>query len=81
MKRVWSLLLSTAARDPVLTAPLAKLALSDGSLRSLRCSPGAAVFVESDETTVLEMQLGSRGCFLGFSCRSTARTSLTRIAR
>jgi hypothetical protein len=29
----------------------------DGSLRSVRGSPGAAVFVESDETTVSENQL------------------------
>jgi hypothetical protein len=38
-KRVPSLLLSTAARDPSLIAPLAALAVSNGSLRSLRCSP------------------------------------------
>jgi hypothetical protein len=40
--------------NAVLIASLAKLALLNGSLRSLRCSPGAAVFVESDETTVSE---------------------------
>ena len=33
----------------VLIASLAKLALSNGSLRSLRCSLGAAVFVEADK--------------------------------
>jgi hypothetical protein len=40
-----------------LIAPLAKLALSNGSLRSLRCSPEAAVFVGSDETIVSENRL------------------------
>src|SRR5262245_31727621 len=36
--RVPSLLLSTAARDPYLIASLAALAVSNSSLRSLRCS-------------------------------------------
>ncbi len=40
-----------------LIASLAKLALLNGSLRSLRCSLCAAVFVASDETTLLETQL------------------------
>jgi hypothetical protein len=43
-----------------LIASLAKLALFDGSLRSLRCSLAAAVFVESDETSVWNSQLYSR---------------------
>jgi hypothetical protein len=38
-----------------LIVPLAKLALFDGSLRSLRCSLPAAVFVVSDETTAWEI--------------------------
>jgi hypothetical protein len=38
-----------------LIAPLAALALSDCSLRSLRCPLGAAVFVGSDETIVSEI--------------------------
>ena len=44
-------LLLSAARGAirVLIASLAKLALSNGSLRSLRCSLGAAVFVEADK--------------------------------
>jgi hypothetical protein len=57
--RVCSFLLSTPERDPSLIASLAKLAVSDGSLRSLRCSPVAAVFVGSDETTVSENKLCS----------------------
>jgi len=36
----------------VLIAPLTAFALSHCSLRSLRCSPAATVFVESDETIV-----------------------------
>ena len=44
-------LILSAARGAirVLIASLAKLALSNGSLRSLRCSLGAAVFVEADK--------------------------------
>jgi hypothetical protein len=42
-------------RTLCLIASLAKLALSNGSLRSLRYSPGAAVFVESDETSCLRI--------------------------
>jgi hypothetical protein len=60
-KRVGSLLLSTAERDPSLIASLAKLALPKGSLRSLRCSLEAAVFVESDETIMSQSELCSRG--------------------
>jgi hypothetical protein len=40
-----------------LIASLARLAVSNGSLRSLRCSPEAAVFVGSDEMIVSENQL------------------------
>jgi hypothetical protein len=64
-----------------LIASLAKLAVSNGSLRSLRCSLEAAVFVESDETTVS----GSQLWFLHASSPSpadpAARTSRARIAR
>jgi hypothetical protein len=38
-----------------LIAPLAKLAVSNASLRSLRCLLGAAVFVGSDETIVSQI--------------------------
>jgi hypothetical protein len=52
-----------------------RLAVSDGSLRSLRCSLEAAVFVEPDEMTASEgFPIAVR--FVGFSCRSAARTSL-----
>src|SRR5215216_579538 len=60
-ERLRSLLLRTAARDPYLIASLAKLAVSNGSLRSLRCSLGAAVFVGSDETIVSQNQICSGG--------------------
>jgi hypothetical protein len=40
-----------------LIASLAALAAYDGSLRSLRCSPGATVFVGSDETIGTQNQL------------------------
>jgi len=46
--------LSRLIASLVCIACLAKLALFDGSLRSLRCSRGAAVFVESDETALFE---------------------------
>jgi hypothetical protein len=45
-----------------LIASLAALAPSIGLLRSLPCSPLAAVFVGSDETTVSETEL----CFEAF---------------
>jgi hypothetical protein len=50
--RTGPLLPGLTVRSLCLIAPLAALAVSDGSLRSLRCSLGAAVFVGSDETTV-----------------------------
>src|SRR5215218_10241107 len=70
-ERLRSLLLRTAARDPYLIASLAKLAVSNGSLRSLRCSLGAAVFVGSDETIVSQNQI----CSGGVSSASPAHSS------
>jgi hypothetical protein len=62
-----------------LIASLAKLALLNGSLRSLRWSREAAGFVESDETTIpIIRSVLIR--FVGYSCRSAARTSRARIA-
>jgi hypothetical protein len=45
----------------VLEASLAKLAVSNCPLRSLRCSPEATVFVGFYETIVSKNQLFSRG--------------------
>jgi hypothetical protein len=67
-----------AIRDWI--ASLAKLAVSNGSLRSLRCSPGSRRLRRIRRNACVgELALFSTR-FVGSSCRSAARTSRARIA-
>ena len=82
MKRVPSLLLSTAARDPEIShldhwriASLAKLGVSDGLLRSLRCSPESRRLRRIRRNVCVRKSALVSMCFVGSSCRSAARTS------
>ena len=72
--------LSTAARDPVLIAPLAALAVSDGSLCSRRCSPRSRRLRRIRRNDCLEESALLAMRFVGSCCRSAARTSRARIA-
>jgi len=63
-----------------LIASLAKLAVSDGSLRSLRCSPVSRRLRRLRRNDSLGKQALLLMRFVGPSCRSAARTSRARIA-
>jgi len=62
-----------------LIASLAKLAVSTGSLRSLRCSLGSRRLRRIRRNACTGAARSER-VFIGFSCISAARTSRSRIA-
>jgi hypothetical protein len=58
-----------------LLAPLAALALSNGSLRSLRCSPGSRRLRRIRRNDCIDEPAQFLTRFVGTNCRSAARTS------